>query len=78
MKKMFIGLTVLMTMAAAVATFATSMNHLSEGKDCLSLPSQVTTQGKGACRHGGCSCQKYVSAHTGGKCVCGHWDYVHN
>ena len=77
MKKIF-GLTVLMVMIAAVTCFATAINHLSEGKNCFSLSSQVTTQGKGACRHGGCSCQKYVSAHTGGKCVCGHWDYVHN
>lgn len=34
--------------------------------------------GYGACRHAGCGCQAYRSAGTGGKCVCGHWDYVHN
>lgn len=32
---------------------------------------------KGACFQGGCSCKRYVDACTGGKCVCGHWDYVH-
>ena len=77
MKKIF-GLTVLMAMIAAVTCFATAMNHLGEGKNSLSMSSQVTTQGNGACRHSGCSCQKYSSAHTGGKCLCGHWDYVHN
>lgn len=78
MKKMFVGLTVMMTMAVAVTTFATSMNHLREGQGYFSVATQLTTQGKGNCRHAGCSCQRYVSAHTGGKCVCGHWDYVHN
>ena len=36
--------------------------------------------GRGACRHAGCGCQTYTMAHdgSGGKCVCGHWDYVHN
>lgn len=33
--------------------------------------------GSGKCGHGGCHCSRYVSAHNGGKCVCGHWDYVH-
>ncbi len=40
--------------------------------------SNISFKGKGACRHGGCSCENYISAHNGGKCVCGHWDYVHN
>lgn len=35
-------------------------------------------KGKGKCRHGGCKCQRYVSAGNGGQCVCGHWDYVHD
>ena len=38
------------------------------------------SQGSGACRHANCRCQAYRMAHdgSGGKCVCGHWDYVHN
>ena len=38
----------------------------------------MAKSGHGACRHAGCGCQVYRSAGTGGKCVCGHWDYVHN
>lgn len=36
--------------------------------------------GRGACRHAGCGCRAYQMAWdgSGGKCVCGHWDYVHN
>lgn len=35
--------------------------------------------GYGSCRHGACRCQGYVRAEGGaGKCICGHWDYVHN
>ena len=36
--------------------------------------------GRGSCRHAGCGCQVYKMAWdgSGGKCVCGHWDYVHN
>lgn len=36
--------------------------------------------GRGACRHAGCGCTSYQRAWdgSGGKCVCGHWDYVHN
>ena len=36
--------------------------------------------GRDSCRHAGCGCQSYVMAHdgSGGKCICGHWDYVHN
>lgn len=40
----------------------------------------MTNKGKGSCRHAGCSCTKYKMAHdgSGGKCICGHWGYVHN
>lgn len=36
--------------------------------------------GSGSCRHAGCGCLAYKRAWdgSGGKCVCGHWDYVHN
>ena len=36
--------------------------------------------GRGNCRHPGCGCMAYKMAWdgSGGKCVCGHWDYIHN
>lgn len=43
---------------------------------CAGIVFASTRSGK--CRHGACSCKHYVSAHNGGKCVCGHWDYVHD
>lgn len=46
----------------------------------LSKSQTKAKAGTGACRHAGCGCQRYVMAHdgSGGKCICGHWDYVHN
>ena len=77
MKKMILGFAVVMAMVASVAAFASSNSNQSELNRNDSQKS-VSVTGKGACRHALCKCQWYVSAGTGGKCVCGHWDYVHN
>lgn len=77
MKKNIFCFAVVMTMVASVAAFASSnSNH----NDLNSNDPQksISITGKGACRHALCKCQRYVSAGTGGKCTCGHWDYVHN
>lgn len=47
------------------------------GKTLDKTQTKALTERTGACHHGACSCKRYVSAHNGGKCVCGHWDYVH-
>ena len=76
MKKMILGFAVVIAMVASVAAFASSnSNH---DLNCDESHNSVSITGKGACRHAGCKCQWYSSAGTGGKCVCGHWDYVHN
>lgn len=80
MKKSFVlGFAVFMTLAASVTAFANvsasdvEINH----HDCVHV--EVTSQGKGSCRHAGCKCSWYTRAEGGaGKCTCGHWDYVHN
>lgn len=77
MKKMFFGFAVVMAMVASVAAFANS-NSSHKDLSCNEPHHSVSVTGKGACRHALCKCQWYVSAGTGGKCVCGHWDYVHN
>ena len=72
-----LGLSVAMIVTMSVAALAggTSTNsHHHESENV-----EVCSQGKGACRHAGCGCQWYNRANGGaGKCVCGHWDYVHN
>lgn len=63
-KRIFVTLFVLVTVAGIVfaASHAVICNSTRSGK----------------CNHGACSCKHYVSAHNGGKCICGHWDYVHD
>ena len=77
MKKMIFGFAVVMAMVASVAAFASSNSNHND-LNCNEPLNPVTVTGKGACRHALCGCKWYVSAGTGGKCVCGHWDYVHN
>lgn len=71
---MIFGFMVVMAMVASVAAFAASSSNHND----LKCNDSASMTGKGACRHALCSCKWYVSAGTGGKCVCGHWDYVHN
>lgn len=59
---------------------------LSESNDAVESVNEAldksqtkASTGRGSCRHAGCGCQWYQRAEGGaGKCVCGHWDYVHN
>lgn len=62
---------------ATFASFASSTKNSRE-LDTERIKTSVNVTGRGACRHAGCRCGWYTSAGTGGKCVCGHWDYVHN
>lgn len=78
MKKIKV-LSVLAVLAATISlsAFAGSKNVNSDMQEGVNV--EVTAQGKGSCRHGGCPCKAYVRLEGGaGKCVCGHWDYVHN
>ena len=75
MKKMIFCFAVVMATVASVATFANSSHN---DLNCKESHNSISVAGKGACRHALCGCKWYVSAGTGGKCVCGHWDYVHN
>ena len=73
-----------------VAQVDTATVECIEGEEEESLTESVAnvmkkgqtkaSKGSGACRHANCRCQAYRMAHdgSGGKCVCGHWDYVHN
>lgn len=72
-----LGLSVVMVVTMSVAALAggnSTYNHEHESENV-----EVCSQGKGACRHPLCGCQYYKRADKGaGKCVCGHWDYMHN
>ena len=71
---------VVIALAASLTAFA-KVSSVSVGKNnhLGGNHVEVASQGKGSCRHGGCRCAWYVRAQGGaGKCVCGHWDYVHN
>lgn len=78
-KSIVLGLAVVMTLAASVAAFASVSSYDAEHNHHEGVQVEVVSQGKGACRHAGCKCSWYSRAEGGaGKCVCGHWDYVHN
>ena len=74
---MILSFAVVMAMVASVTAFA-SVKSSHSGMDCNEPHESVHAAGGGACRHALCKCQRYVSAGTGGPCLCGHWDYVHN
>lgn len=79
-KAIVLAIAAVMTLSASVTVLAgasTSIAAKAHGHDDSSAG--VTAGGNGSCRHGGCKCAYYVRAVGGaGKCVCGHWDYVHN
>ena len=78
-KSIVLVLAVAMALAASVAAFASVSNSHSVCNHPEGVHVEVASQGKGACRHPGCKCTWYHRAQGGaGKCVCGHWDYVHN
>jgi len=77
MKKMVLIAAVAFTFVASAASFASSANCLKDFVQGVT-DTIVCMTGHGACRHAGCRCTWYNSAGNGGKCVCGHWDYVHN
>ena len=78
MKKMFFGFTVVMTVTAAVTTFATAVNDLSAGQEFLCLASQLTSQGTHCNGTVGCGCPGFSPITNGdvwqqGYCKhCGH------
>ena len=83
MKKMIFGLTVVMTMVAAVATFATAVNDIKEGQRFLSEASHLTTQGTHCSGTVGCGCSGFAPITNGdvwqqAYCKhCGHKRSVH-
>ena len=78
-KSIVLGLAVVMALAASVTVFASVSDSHSDCNHHDGIHVEVASQGKGACRHPGCKCTWYNRAQGGaGKCVCGHWDYVHN
>jgi len=78
MKKIIVcGLASAMIAVASVTTFAGSTAKKSHQHKSAKV--EVCSESNGACRHGGCGCKWYVRATGGaGKCICGHWDYMHN
>lgn len=77
MKKFFLFLS--MASIAMMSVTAMAVNTSKSTDEQKSITVEVNAQGKGACRHALCGCKFYVRATGGaGKCVCGHWDYVHN
>lgn len=78
-KTIVLAIAAIMALSASVTAFA---NVTTEGTDINhheSIHTEASSQGKGSCRHAGCKCSWYKRAEGGaGKCVCGHWDYVHN
>lgn len=78
-KSIILGLTIVMTLAASVAAFANVSPSDATHNHHDGTRVELSSHGKGACRHSGCTCSWYNRAKGGaGKCVCGHWDYVHN
>lgn len=78
-KTIVLGLTVVMVLVASVSAFASISVNNAESTQHKHIGVEVAAQGKGSCRHAGCKCTWYNRAEGGaGKCVCGHWDYVHN
>ena len=78
-KSIVIGLAVVMALAASVTTFASVSDSNTECNHPEGIRVESTSRGTGSCRHPLCKCTHYVRATGGaGKCICGHWDYVHN
>ena len=81
MKKMFVCLTVLMTMAAAVVTYATGIIDIKTGKEFFTVAStcvDLSTKGSGgACTHPGCGCMGFNQRPGYYQCWCGHQRFTH-
>ncbi len=78
-KSIVFSFAVVIALAASVTAWANVSTSRTEAKHCVETHVEVASQGKGACRHALCRCTCYTRAKGGaGKCVCGHWDYVHN
>lgn len=76
-KSVIIALSFVMTVAMSVTALADVVSNECQQHESESV--EVCAQGKGTCRHATCGCKFYQRAVGGaGKCVCGHWDYVHN
>ena len=67
MKKMIFSFTVLMAMVTAVATFATSVNHMREGQTYFTMAgqSQVALQGTHCSGTVGCGCPGFAPITNG-------------
>ena len=78
-KSIVLGLAVVMGLAASVTTFASVYDSHTESNQPEGISVEATSHGHGRCRHASCWCTHYVRATGGaGKCICGHWDYIHN
>lgn len=83
MKKMIFGLTVVMIMVAAVATFANVVNDIKEGQGFFSETSHLATQGTHCSGTVGCGCTGFAPITNGdvwqqAYCRhCGHKRSVH-
>ena len=65
MKKMIFGFTALMTLFAAVASFATGINNIRSGQDYFSVATQLTSQGSHCNGTVGCSCSGFAPITNG-------------
>lgn len=83
MKKMIFGFTALMTMVAAVATFATAVNEINKGQTRQSEATHLTLQGTHCNGTVGCGCSGFSPITNGDVCqqaycrYCGHKRSVH-
>lgn len=65
MKKMVMGITVLLVMIASVTTFATAVNVLSAGQEYISVASQLNMQGAHCNGTVGCNCRGFAPITNG-------------
>ena len=65
MKKLIICFAVLMTMVAAVTTFAAGINNIRSGQAYLSVASQLSMQGTHCNGTVGCSCPGFAPITNG-------------
>lgn len=78
-KTIILSIAIAMTLAVSVTVFANISTSNTDYQHQEGVHVEINSQGKGACRHAGCKCTWYIRARGGaGKCICGHWNYIHN
>lgn len=80
MKKMFLCLTQLTIMVAAVLMLTAAIDDIPTGTDYASVASawlESPQQGAGACTHPNCGCMEFNQRPGYYQCWCGHQRYTH-